>query len=1711
MRKLTRKMMLGSTLLLTGVLPALAGNVTNIRFAGNAMKDLVKGQAFNIEGRFQTMEINGASGAAWRTDGYSSKSAGQLARVVDGNSMSATLRFAIDTYPIIGHENGTTDKVDLAGCLDEGGKKGFAFQINRLGQYGVLIYVGNSLVEVNANDKVPLWEWTELTVAYDGNTVKLFRNGKEVGSKAASGNVTVGGSELHFAIGNRHADLGGAEICGINGAYETLIIDDPATVPAFTPTYANLDIPASRYENDRFRARFHGQPGQNWSNETHGLYYNPNDKKYHAFYQKTGSAPIMSHQHWGHIISDDLITWHDEKPALAPSEFYDIKGCWSGCVFSDPILNGGNPTIIYTGVDFAKPYVATAFCDDPQNMRDWHKDTKNPIAALTETPVGDGRDTYFYRDGNDAYFMVGARDAVHYYKWNGSGWSYKGEFYHTEDGVDNGHNTEMPNVTNMGGGKWLMTTSPLAGRYGTTCLYRVGSLNDGKFVNYSGAEKVDLFGCDGYGLLSPSVTKTPDGRIVALGIVPDKMPTQVNIDLGYAHLYSLPRQWSLDANGRLLQQPAKEIYAHRDLSSKFTLANQDLDGYVSLENVRGRAAEVTATFVVGDSPFGFTFYKNAKGKGGSLTYNPANGELVFDMKDLPRLQDDGNKNRFSALLPVRPGKGENFKIQMFIDHSVIDIFVNDRYASTVRVYPTDDASDLIEVFAQGLTKLASLEAYLLGKGGDTFGEPIVPPALRKPEKLETTGRVALYVGYDNLDQLIKDDKNPATHEEKAVYDYFVSKFPTGTVLFAGDVDKIKAEDFDCLWVTCDRPGIAQGWESLPEAFSNANFVNALKNYSVAGGNLYLTKFAGQLVVAIGRTNDAPNVFNSGEGGDKDDEWSMQAMPYSDYIDSPIFNNLPLRDDGYAKVLPLMSGSHHRDDHNCLWNLNDFGGADNFMARNNAEVLGTWGHDGGQVGAGLVEFHPQVSRGTRATDPEDVKERKGTIIVNGLAAYEWAQTGGANESHQNILDLTTNIMMYLSPVAEGGTGVQPGEDPKEPENPENPENPSEDPENPGGDDPVVTPSKPETLESTGKVAFYVGYDSLEEAFNNVEAKATYEYFTKAFPKGSVIFPQDVDMISTDNFDVIWVNCDRRNVEEGWEHLPDAFKNEAFVEALKNYNLAGGNLYLSTFATQLTVAIGRISNDFRPMVFYSGAGEDKNDVWAMNIAPYGKDWSTSHLIFTDLPVVDAGFGKTVSLMSGVNHREDHNCLWDLNNYGGYENFTASTNSEVLGTWGHDGGQNGAGLIEFYPVNNTRAADPEKIESRKGTIIVNGLAACEWDPVTGSNDSQANIEKLTTNILTYLSPVAEGSSVGEDPEKPGTDPEKPGEDPVVPPFEETLESTGRIALYVGYADLDALKEEDKDQNTHEEKAVYDYFVANFPEGTVLFAGDAAEINAEDFDCVWITCDRPGIAQGWENLPYEYNNPELIDVLKEYSNAGGNLYLSKFASQLVNAIGRTDDAPDVFYSGEGSMKDDVWSMNVMHHGNDWSTHLLFSGLPIEDKGYGKVLSLMSGTHHRDDHNCLWDVNNFGNGEDFMAKNNARILGTWGHEGGENGAGLIEFLPLTTRAAESDAIAQRKGTIIVNGLAAYEWAQTGGANESHANIESLTGNILKYLSPVDVNAKDPGTEPGGEDNPTGIESLDADGDNGIEWYNLQGLKVAEPTKGIYLMKKNGKFIKIIR
>lgn len=983
-----------------------------------------------IEGRFSLMQIAGKEGQAWRTDGNSSRAVGYMPQVVNGNAFTASLRFAIDTYAIIRHEDaGAQDVfVEIVSCLDEGKRSGFGFFMNRTGKYMVKTYIGNNPIEIKVDESIPLWQWNELSIAVDGNKATLYLNGQVKGSaNAPSAGVKIGDATLYIGRANQHGDLGGAETCAFNGAFDDLSIYDEVIKPEYTASYADLNLPADRYSDDRLRAKFHGQPGMNWTNETHGLFHNINgDGKWHAFFQRTGSVPMMSHQHWGHIISDDLITWRDEKPVLAPSEYYDIKGCWSGCVFSDKAFNNGKPTIIYTGVDYAQPYGAMAFCDDSFSMRDWHKTSSSVLNFnFNDKGYGHGRDTFFYRtDSDNAYLMVGAHNAVLYYRWNGSSWDYKGEFYRSHDGIDSGNNIEMPNVIKIGD-KWVMTSSPLAGGYGTTCLYRTGDLNDGKFVNYSDAQRVDFFGRDGFGLLSPSPSTTPDGKTVVIGIVPDKLPGYRNLELGYAHLYSLPREWSLDNEGRLLQKPYGGISLYRDNDSKYETSNIELNGSLNLNPVRGREAEIDVTFKLGDSKVGVNFFKNASNQAAILSYNPKNKEISLDYSRIARFENDPAISSFSSILPLGPTTDEDLRIQLFIDHSIIDIFVNERYASSVRIFPTDENAEIIELFSEGNTLVKNVTAYVLGTG-DMQPDPVTPP---EPETLDSTGKIGLYVGYPDPQTLMGDN---TAKEEQATYSYFINRFGEQNVIWKGQYDRLNTEDFDVIWVNCDRRGINRGWNNLPEGYSDSRFVNALKNYNEKGGNLYLTKMASQLIVAIGRIDEpGDNIeFGNGNGDMHDDLWEMNVRHHGyDWSQHPALAEFDYTEyNENRKTLILMSGRHNREDHNCMWKLNNYGGHDRFCSIMNAQVLGTWGHNDSDARdfAGLIEFFPQAhienSGINRMISEEAVEARKGTVIVNGLAAYEWAPLNGINNSQANIENLTTNLLYYLSPKSGTITDV-----------------------------------------------------------------------------------------------------------------------------------------------------------------------------------------------------------------------------------------------------------------------------------------------------------------------------------------------------------------------------------------------------------------------------------------------------------------------------------------------------------------------------------------------------------------------------------------------------------------------------------------------------------------------------------------------------------------
>lgn len=272
-------------------------------------------------------------------------------------------------------------------------------------------------------------------------------------------------------------------------------------------------------------------------------------------------------------------------------------------------------------------------------------------------------------------------------------------------------------------------------------------------------------------------------------------------------------------------------------------------------------------------------------------------------------------------------------------------------------------------------------------------------------------------------------------QEAAAVSLFKQLNADGTVIAAGETDKISADNLDCIWIHIDRIGAGKG--NLPAEFSNEAVIAALTKFVNDGGCLYLSKHATQLLTKIGRVDPKfeVNIYGDGDGGKGTDVWTVNAQigywfvqdensdhydpsQYYDHRTHPLFDGMATNNDFSCETFGLLGTGDgtemHREDHNCMWDFNAYqytaegkNTVEKFENENNAVVLGAWGHVVDHACAGIIEFLPRIlSRDEAVAQP-------GRIIANGLAAYELAPRSGVNGSKANIEKLTDNAIKYLA--------------------------------------------------------------------------------------------------------------------------------------------------------------------------------------------------------------------------------------------------------------------------------------------------------------------------------------------------------------------------------------------------------------------------------------------------------------------------------------------------------------------------------------------------------------------------------------------------------------------------------------------------------------------------------------------------------------------------
>jgi beta-fructofuranosidase len=642
--------------------------------------------------------VQGIRNEALRTDGYSTFVKGKLPEKLIGE-FTISGWFALESFP--------TDTAGFYSLTDNSDEYAVSLAVNQFGKL-MFSYGGSASHTISINAEIPRFKWFLLTTTFSKSEITVWLDDKVVGripikSQIQFSNFLLGRSHREKLIHNHFP------VTAINGLIDEVEIwtgtfaarDIDGLLSAVDRTLKpNLAIPATRFAGDFNRPLYHLLPASNWTNETHGLILYKG--RYHIFNQKNASNLYLGQINWGHFSSTDLIHWTEHKPAVAPEPVYDRFGIWSGHVIHD---ERGVPLMMYTGSDGEQNILAIATPLD-DNLIEWKKFSGNPVVkgAPVQFTRKDMRDPYMWHEGGDWYMMVGfgiesanvQKGAVLLYKSADlRTWKYvKPLFSGNPEADDSGIFWEMPVFWKMNGKYILLVNKvPQPGKP-AVAMYWVGTFANDIFVpDDPRPQKLEAVNR----MLSPSVCLDQQGRTVAIAIIPDETSAEAQLKQGWTHVYSIPRTWELK-NNRIAQQPHPQLEILRSnetalgpkvLSPSDTLLISAGQKQVEIELVAkpGKASSMTLAVA-----------KNSAGT--------EHTDIVFD---LARKMVAVNL-RHSTLNPAIKGdlREENFdfdsaelRIRIFIDGSIAEIFINDGYAFTTRMFPILQDSDRVEISCTG--------------------------------------------------------------------------------------------------------------------------------------------------------------------------------------------------------------------------------------------------------------------------------------------------------------------------------------------------------------------------------------------------------------------------------------------------------------------------------------------------------------------------------------------------------------------------------------------------------------------------------------------------------------------------------------------------------------------------------------------------------------------------------------------------------------------------------------------------------------------------------------------------------------------------------------------------------------------------------------------------------------------------------------------------
>jgi len=466
---------------------------------------------------------------------------------------------------------------------------------------------------------------------------------------------------------------------------------------------------------EKFRPQIHFSPPKNWTNDPNGLVYH--NGEYHLFYQHNPLGNQPGHLSWGHAVSKDLLHWKNLPVAIPEDKTYVI---YSGSAVVDKKNSSGFgkagkiPIVaIYTGHADHSPKNPAERLENQQiaysvdNGRTFTKYSGNPVLDLDQKDFRDPK--VFWHEPTQKWIMVVVLPFEHDIKFYSSPnlkeWTHLSDFGPAGDIKDIWECSdllEIPLKGNPDKKKWVLINSQQ-----TTMQYFVGEFDGTKFTNENPADKIYRpdYGADNYAAIT--YNNLPSSHLpVIVGWASNWSYCKLVPTSPWKGSMTLPRTMQLekrDGEWIMLQQPVAAIEKLR--YEPYQASNIRISGSKTIP-VKTQVAEIDLTIQPVDATDAGIRVMVGKGKSLVIGYYKDSGKLYIDRSN------SGNTTfspEFAKWLrtEVPITVKDKLRLRIFIDKTLVEIFVNDgETVITTQLFPEDSQTG-IELFGNGERAMVS--------------------------------------------------------------------------------------------------------------------------------------------------------------------------------------------------------------------------------------------------------------------------------------------------------------------------------------------------------------------------------------------------------------------------------------------------------------------------------------------------------------------------------------------------------------------------------------------------------------------------------------------------------------------------------------------------------------------------------------------------------------------------------------------------------------------------------------------------------------------------------------------------------------------------------------------------------------------------------------------------------------------------------------------